>query len=60
MKTLTDSQIHDFNENRYLLIEDALAPDDLNPLIAEFTEIVDTGASELYAEGEIDSEFETE
>ena len=60
MKTLTDSQIHDFNENGYLLIEDALSPDDLNPLIAEFEEIVDTGASELYAEGEIDSEFKTE
>ena len=48
MHTLTDSQIHDFNENGYLLLEDALAPDDLNPLIAEFEEIVDTGASELY------------
>ena len=41
MKILTDSQIHDFNENGYLLIEDALASDDLNPLIAEFEEIVD-------------------
>ena len=60
MKTLTDSQIHDFNENGYLLLEDALVPDDLNPLITEFEEIVDAGASELYAEGEIDSEFKTE
>ena len=42
------------------LIEDALSPDDLNPLIAEFEEIVDTGASELYADGELDSEFKTE
>ena len=39
MKVLTDSQIHDFNENGYLLIEDALAQDDLNPLIAEFEEV---------------------
>ena len=60
MKTLTDSQIHDFNENGYLLVEDALAPSDLNPLIAEFEEIVDTGAAELYAAGEIDSAFKTE
>ena len=56
MKTLTDSQIHDFNENGYLLVEDALSPDDLNPLVAEFEEIVDTGALQLHAEGEIDSE----
>ena len=60
MKTLTDSQIHDFNENGYLLLEDALAPSDLNPLIAEFEEIVDTGAAALYEEGKIDSEFKTE
>ena len=60
MKTLTNSQIHDFNENGYLLVEDALAPSDLNPIIAEFEEIVDKGASQLYAEGEIDSEFKTE
>ena len=60
MRVLTDSQIHDFNENGYLLIEDALASDDLNPLIKEFEEIVDTGASRLYAEGELDSEFKAE
>ena len=60
MKTLTNSQIHNFNENGYLLVEDALAPSDLNPIIAEFEAIVDKGASQLYAEGEIDSEFKTE
>lgn len=58
MKALTDSQIHDFHENGYLLVEDALAPSDLTPLIAEFEEIVDTGASELYAEGVLDSNYE--
>ena len=57
---MTDSQIRDFNESGYLLIEDALSPDDLNPLIEEFEEIVDTGASQLYAEGELDSEFKGE
>ncbi len=60
MKALTHTQIHDFNEKGYLLVEDALSPDDLNPLIAEFEEIVDTGASELYGEGELDSTFKTE
>jgi len=60
MKTLTDSQIHDFNENGYLLIENALEPNDLNPLIKEFGEVVENGAAQLYADGEIDSEFKTE
>ncbi len=59
MTTLTESQISKFYENGYLLVEDALTHDDLNPLITEFEEIVDTGASHLYAEGEIDSEFKT-
>ena len=57
---LTDTQIHDFNENGYLLVEDALTSDDLDPLIGEFKEIVDSGASVLFADGEIDSEFKTE
>ena len=60
MRRLTDSQIHDFNENGYLLVEDALSADDLNPLVTEFENIVDTGASQLYADGEIDSEFKGE
>ena len=60
MKAITDSQIHKFNENGYLLVEDALDSADLNPLIAEFEGIVDRGASQLYMEGEIDSEFKTE
>ncbi len=60
MRTLSGSQIHDFNKNGYLLVEDVLTPDDLNPLIAEFEGIIDTGAAQLYADGEIDSEFKTE
>lgn len=60
MKSLTDSQIHDFNEQCYLLIEDALTSANLNPLISEFEEIVDTGALQLYKDGEIESEFKTE
>lgn len=60
MNTLTDSQIHDFYEQGYLLIEDALSSDDLNPLIMEFEEIIDLGASQLYKDGEIDSEYKSE
>lgn len=60
MRTLTDTQIQNFNENGYLLVEDALAPEDLNPLIAEFEEIVDAGAAQLYENGELDSPFKTE
>lgn len=60
MKNLTEVQIHNFNENGYLLVENALTADDLNPLISEFEEIVDTGASQLYKDGEIDSEYKTE
>lgn len=60
MEALTAAQRRDFNENGYLLIADALAPSDLNPLIAEFSEIIDAEASRLYAEGVLDSEFRTE
>ncbi len=60
MKALTDIQMQNFNDNGYLLVEDALAPEDLNPLIAEFDSIIDTGASHLYAQKEIDSEFKAE
>ncbi len=60
MNTLTDSQVQSFEENGYLLIENALTPDDLNPLISEFEEIVDEGASQLFKDGLIDSEFKTE
>ena len=60
MNTLSDSQLQSFEENGYLLIENALTPDDLNPLISEFEEIVDEGASHLYKDGLIDSEFKTE
>lgn len=60
MNTLSDSQLQSFEENGYLLIENALTPDDLNPLISEFEDIVNEGASQLYKDGLIDSEFKTE
>lgn len=60
MKQLTDTQINEFSEKGYLLVEDALTSDDLNPLIEEFEDIVDAGASELFADGEIDSKFKNE
>ncbi len=60
MQALTNIQIEDFHESGYLLVEDALAPAELNPLIAEFEAIIDAGASHLAAQGKIDSEFKTE
>lgn len=60
MKSLNEAQIHDFYEYGHLRIEDALAPEDLKPLMTEFEAIVDEGAAQLYADGEIDSEFKSE
>lgn len=60
MNKLTDLQRKKFDENGYLLIEDALTSDDLNPLIAEFEQIVDAGATQLFKDGEIDSEYRSE
>ena len=58
--TLSNTQIQNFNDNGYLLVENALASEDLNPLIAEFEEIVNTGATQLHENGELDTPFETE
>lgn len=60
MNKLSQTQIHDFNEKGYLLVDDALSSEDLNPLIEEFEEIVDCGAAQLYADGKIDSQFKSE
>lgn len=58
--TLSNTQIQNFNDNGYLLVENALASEDLNPLIAEFEEIVNAGATQLHENGELDTPFETE
>ena len=58
--TLSNTQIQNFNDNGYLLVENALASEDLNPLIAEFEEIVNAGATQLHENGELDAPFETE
>ena len=57
MGRLTTEQIRTFHEHGYLLIENALEPADLNPLITEFEAVVDRYAKQLYEKGEIDSTF---
>ena len=48
---LTQAQVEAFHQNGYLVVEDALSDEDLNPLIADFEELIDTIADELHAEG---------
>jgi len=57
-RPLTGDQIHSFHEQGYLCLEQVLAAADLEPLIAEFTAIVDREARTLRAQGLIDSLFE--
>ena len=47
---LTQAQVQDFHRNGYLVVDNALSDEDLNPLIADFEELIDTIANELYAE----------
>ena len=57
---LTQAQVEAFHQNGYLVVEDALADDDLNPLIADFEALIDTIADELYAEGKIGERHESQ
>ena len=57
---LTQAQVETFHQNGYLVVEDALSDEDLNPLIADFEELIDTIADELYAEGKIGERYETQ
>ena len=36
---LTQAQVEAFHQNGYLVVEDALSDEDLNPLIADFEEL---------------------
>ena len=48
------------SSKRYLVVEDALSDEDLNPLIADFEELIDTIADGLYAEGKIRERHKTQ
>ena len=57
---LTQAQVEAFHQNGYLVVEDTLSDEDLNPLIADFEELIDTIADALYAEGKIRERHKTQ
>ena len=50
---LTQPQIDQFHGEGYLLLENALADSDLDPVIEEYVDHIDRRAQELFAEGKI-------
>ena len=49
---LTETQISAFHEDGYLRLENVLDASDLQPVIDEYSEIIEERAQKLYAEGE--------
>ncbi|MBI1930278.1 phytanoyl-CoA dioxygenase family protein [Candidatus Poribacteria bacterium] len=60
MKGLNPEQIQFYKDKGYLLVEDVLKPADLQPLIGEFNEVIDTWAHEYYKQGRLKDLFESE
>ena len=58
--SLAESQISFFYENGYLRLEDVLDKEDLQPVIDEYSEIIDKRAQKLYVEGKVSSLYEDE
>ena len=57
---LTEAQISSFHEDGYLRLENVLDTDDLQPVIGEYSDIIDGRAKKLYAEGKVSSLHEDE
>ena len=57
---LTEAQISSFHEDGYLRLENVLDASDLQPVIDEYSEIIDERAQKLYAEGKVSSLHEDE
>ena len=57
---LTEAQISSFHEDGYLRLENVLGTDDLQPVIDEYSDIIDRRAQKLYAEGKVSSLHEDE
>ena len=57
MPGLIQDQLATFNRQGYLHVEDALPPEDLDPVQAELEGIVDREAKRLVAEGKLDSDY---
>ena len=59
MGGLTVEQVEHFEEQGYVVVEDVLDPEEvLDPVIEEYTEVLDRLAEELYEKEEISSRFE--
>jgi hypothetical protein len=59
MKHLSAAQIEEFNEQGFLVVKDVLDPEeDIAPVIAEYGEVLDGLARELYERGDISSTFD--
>ena len=58
MAKLTPSQIDHYHQRGYVLVEDLLDPvEDLDPVLAEYDEVLDALAQELFAKGQIASTY---
>jgi ectoine hydroxylase-related dioxygenase (phytanoyl-CoA dioxygenase family) len=54
----TESYLEQFEEEGYVVVEDILDPEeDLQPVIAEYTNLLDTLAEKLYVEGKLSSPY---
>src|SRR4051812_36812893 len=60
MLALTEAQVAAFRDDGYILLERAIDPADLQPLICELEEVVDRKAREAYAEGRLPDLFAEE
>lgn len=58
--TLTNAQIEQFHAEGFLLLENALSTNDLNPIIQEYSDYIDRRAAELLSEGRISQRFAEE
>ena len=55
---LTESQVSFFEDNGYLLLEDALGADDLAPVIDEYSALIAERARQLYNDGKVNSVYQ--
>ena len=58
MPHLTPSQLDHYHEHGYVLVENLLDPTtDLDPVLAEYAQVLDNLANELFAQGKIASTY---
>jgi Phytanoyl-CoA dioxygenase (PhyH). len=50
---ITDSQIEQYNEEGYTIVENVFSEDELNPILNEFEEIVEEFADKAFKAGKI-------